>query len=96
MDLQSLGTLLVAAKLLRCAGLRLLWLRSSVWILRRMASRLAALVNHHFEGGGLTSPPVPPQQTGSRHSAVQLREATPPQAVVLRQAGKDMQRAGRA
>src|SRR6202040_1348143 len=42
MDLQSLGTLLVAAKLLRCAGLRLLWLRSPLWILRRMASRLAA------------------------------------------------------
>ena len=25
---------------------------------RRMASRLAALVNHHFGGGGLTSPPI--------------------------------------
>jgi hypothetical protein len=58
MGLQPLGTLLVAAKLLRCAGLRLLWLRSPLWILRRMAPRLAALVNRHLAGGGVTSPPL--------------------------------------
>ena len=47
MGLRAVGTLLVAAELLRRARLRLLRLRSPLWILRRVAPppSLAALVN---------------------------------------------------